>query len=895
MSPSTWSIKRVVNELSDSKQATDLLRERIETDGLTKQRVIHGITEQWGGRFRKVFVERMGADWQSERALLALNSTDAHSSIQEAFQSAYQSHVESSSTEIITKFLDSLNIAHTNGSIDNPDDYDLATEEVLALVTSMRQQYADEDLSLYLAVAGLDMPGWSSALWTTLDAIREDTNIRAVEELHIEDEIVPEAVIPELSTILDDIVTRAIVASVAGEEGTPPPSFLEDGIDELITLNTSRSRSYFHRGYFHALVGTDDRTPSSEQNEQRRQWELTGKLFGLARRADGNSVLDCWTENSGEIERLMGTRHGAGPRVLPLVWRALWESQNHSDALRLLRPEVLANTTLPFKTELLENAKSHRRSGLVDEARVILDALESALEIEDVETEGYVVELLRERAVCIRTQGLFEEAATLISELIDSSAEELSGDLHALLGLCKAQFRTVSEVTCLVEADQVPAEARRLREQIEHFELALKSEQSVAVAIGAHCLGVLAFLEKNPNDATDLLSKSQSAALRGRQSSSNRPFIDQIQIALALSTVLALEQSRFSQAVETLGDVKREDHVIPEWAASGLIDVALYVSDQKLRLDLLTALVNFAPNSRDYLMGQAATDPEYVPESIADEIRTEFVADITSPEDKWKYGVFLSKWYVAMSDLDSARECLDYLERLALDHDRFKTSFTDLFKVEGQFGSSWSQEDISWSLVGIYERVNEYENAIEILRQQFHFYAAEGMWAEAYGVFERTKSYGLDPKLHADMERRILGEFETTELPLEDNQDLGPEERINVLFVGGHEPHAKYDERIKSVLAEKTPWINVDFAHPGWSTNWSETAETLISRFPNYDALVIMTLIRTNLGRKLRKVTKENGLVWISCTGGGRKSVEQAVRRGAELALRKKERDSQTV
>ena len=66
MSPSTWSIKRVVNELSDNKQAIALLRERIEMDDLTKQRIIHGISAQWDGRFREVFVERMGVNWQSE-------------------------------------------------------------------------------------------------------------------------------------------------------------------------------------------------------------------------------------------------------------------------------------------------------------------------------------------------------------------------------------------------------------------------------------------------------------------------------------------------------------------------------------------------------------------------------------------------------------------------------------------------------------------------------------------------------------------------------------------------------------------------------------------------------------------------------------------------------------
>ena len=71
MSPSIWSIKRVVNELSDRKQAATLLRERIESDDQTEQRIIHGITAQWDGRFLVqwpasghggIFVAALGAE-----------------------------------------------------------------------------------------------------------------------------------------------------------------------------------------------------------------------------------------------------------------------------------------------------------------------------------------------------------------------------------------------------------------------------------------------------------------------------------------------------------------------------------------------------------------------------------------------------------------------------------------------------------------------------------------------------------------------------------------------------------------------------------------------------------------------------------------------------------------
>ena len=564
--------------------------------------------------------------------------------------------------------------------------------------------------------------------------------------------------------------------------------------------------------------------------------------------------------------------------------------------MRLLRPEVLINTTVTFKKELLDRAKSHRRIGLVDEARVILDALDQA-RIVDEDAEDYTFELLRERAVCIRTQGLFEEAANLVGELIDRSSDEQSGDLHALLGLCRGKFRSVSEVTCLVEEDQLPLAIDRLREQTEHFQLAFNSEQRLGVAIGGHCLGVLAFLEAisphhtiSGGGATGYLSKSQSAALLGRQSSSNRPFVDQIQIALALSIIEENEQSRFNQAVEILGDLQLKGQVIPDWIASDVLDlVSLIAADDNLLNELLTLLIKFAPGSRDYLIdGMYDT----LPETIMREIRAELDTATTSPEDKWKYGVFLSDKYIAMSDLDSTRECLDHLERIAVEHPRFRTSYAELFEVEGRFGDAWIPEDIAWSMAGIYEKEGRYEDALQVLRQPFHSYASDDSLLEAFGVLDRVKHYGLDSEIYTDMESRLVSLMGSTEFPQEVDPNLGSEQSVKVLFVGGNEPHKKYDGDIKAKLLNDAPWISVDFEHPGWSTNWTETAETLISRFPNYDALVIMTLIRTNLGKTLRKNTDDAGLVWVSCTGGGRSSIAQAIRHGAQLAVRNKIKDT---
>jgi len=45
---------------------------------------------------------------------------------------------------------------------------------------------------------------------------------------------------------------------------------------------------------------------------------------------------------------------------------------------------------------------------------------------------------------------------------------------------------------------------------------------------------------------------------------------------------------------------------------------------------------------------------------------------------------------------------------------------------------------------------------------------------------------------------------------------------------------------------------------------------------PQYNALIIMRFIRTELGRRLRKLCGENGLMWFPCTGRGRHFIENS-------------------
>ena len=889
---SEWNIKRVIDQITGRDFAKSVLEKDLESNEETARLLVRGISDQWEGRFRDKFIIRQGRTWQAERAIVAIYLTDTDEDIESAFESAFTGHLLSQQVALISDFLDELGVPHVGGGFNGDDLPDLDDDDFERAVEKVVDSYPRTDVGLYLAIADMRGQFRSKQLGASLDQLFDrEISTRQTDQSEQAD-LIPDAVVPQHSTILDDLMTKSIVESIGGAGGALPVNFIEDAIDELITMDTSRHQSYFHRGFFHALAGTEDTTPSLEENESRRRWELVGEVFGLARLAEPEKLIACWSNNSTELERLMIERHPTGPRILPILFNALWNANLHSAALGLLRPEVLATCTHDFKHELLGAARSHRLKGLVDDARVIVDALWSAVTVGEGAEREFAAELLRERAVCLRTQGHFQDAVEVLESMLEDSFPELEGDLAGLLGLCKANFRRVSEVTCLVNADQVNMFAERLRDQKIHFDKAAGSDHALAIAIGSHCLGVLAFLENDAKSAVDYLSSAYSAAVRSPQTNVNGVFISQIQTSLALSIVAAADETRFHQASDLLSSVGVKKLVIPEWIATRMIDNVVLISDESIRNEILIALVDYSPDAVGHLLSQTQEDTQLVPAKIVSDLADATESGSTDMITRWSYATWLATRTMAVGDLDDASGYLDLLESMAFERPRFRECFIELLSTEGKFDDAWSSEDITWSLVGIYEREGDYEGAVRVLRSQFHTYAAEENWAQAFGVYERASKYALPSELLDDMAGRLRGEFQSTELPSTENFDENIDDPVKILFVGGSEIHQKYDEGIRKSLASSAPWITVDFEHPGWGGNWGDTADRLRNRFTNYDALVVMTLIRTNLGRALRKHTNTTGIVWVSCTGAGRQFIERSIVDCGVLALKKRSRES---
>lgn len=108
-------------------------------------------------------------------------------------------------------------------------------------------------------------------------------------------------------------------------------------------------------------------------------------------------------------------------------------------------------------------------------------------------------------------------------------------------------------------------------------------------------------------------------------------------------------------------------------------------------------------------------------------------------------------------------------------------------------------------------------------------------------------------------------------------------EKVRVLFVGGSEREEHAARGARDILANRglSEWVSVSWRHPGWGSNWAGKAQEAESRFHDNDVLVLMPLVRTNFGRRIRRSAGEHGLRWFACTGHGPHSMANAIEAAA--------------
>jgi len=79
---------------------------------------------------------------------------------------------------------------------------------------------------------------------------------------------------------------------------------------------------------------------------------------------------------------------------------------------------------------------------------------------------------------------------------------------------------------------------------------------------------------------------------------------------------------------------------------------------------------------------------------------------------------------------------------------------------------------------------------------------------------------------------------------------------------------------------EEHPGLRVDFVHTNMSSNWGRQFEDMQTKLGAADAVVVMRMIRTQLGRSIRQSCR----IWVPCVGHGKESIKRAIVRAAMVA-----------
>lgn len=802
-------------------------------------------------------------------------------------------------------FMHGLGIPHDGGAAMSAD-YELPdVEKLTATITSVRQRYRDWQLELFLAVIVSVEPRWRplllKALGTelldvvadsvaTVPATTADTPVQelAGQAVAEEPDVAEDA---EAFTTLDNLLIKTVVAGLNSIEGALTLDALEDLVDEVLELNADRHRSFFHRGFLDILRGRELRVSFPGENESRRRWYLAGVLMGLTRLNRLADVVALY-ERQGEAVRGLLARPGeGGAMVAPHVFRALREAGRWGEAL-LAIGDSLPALGPRFVSDLLSDASDMLQRGRIAEARQVLDFLHrrqgevgKILRAVGGDLARHFQERLdRKMAQCLQFEGEFTRARDILDSMLDGPRPRELASILADRGLVEGGFRALSDVR-LPAAEEEEEQVRGALGQGQGFFQRAIDEDPECATNAAYCLGVLALLRGAEGEAIARLITALTGMSRRTEDYRVANVLSRTEFLFGLALLESADPAQVRYAEELVLRALRAETDVPlRWWARVVVAASMYGDALASRIgEELCAVFG------DAVIDSIGDIPQALHATTVRAALRRRAADEAEPiARRWShYGRILGH-ALTTGDREGAVEALDALEGLAQQSPE-RELFLELLADPQRYEPAWTREDALWARVRALEALGRYEEAAGLLAGVFHARLVDAEpedIEEATDIVERIRAYGLRGYDLSPLEGRLQGvlQGEDGERQAErDAETLGTGPPIRVVVVGGNETQARYDEALQREIQAEHPRVHVEFIRTNWSSNWGRQLDDMRGRLATADAVVVMRMIRTELGRRIRAMSP----VWVPCVGHGKKSIRQAIVRAAAVAAKR--------
>lgn len=680
---------------------------------------------------------------------------------------------------------------------------------------------------------------------------------------------------------LDALLIRTTVATLTGEEGAPPPGALRSIIDTVLHLNTARARSYFHAGYLGALR-PDLALDLAEEglNDERRTWLVFGRLSGLVRTGDLDGLRAVAQEHPGTVGRIVCDPRMGWTVTGPVVRSLLGTADDRAATLLALRVHAVPDgPPVPDWPALVLAVHERARSLLAEDrpeaARELWQALadDPAQRWRNVSAVGPWAQPLdvdRRLVSCLRREGRFTDAADLLERIPVPAAGPARAALLTERALVAMRVPHISALR--PGAASAEAEVARIGTVRDQLEEAVRLDPDEWRA--RWCLGILALAEGDHEAAATHLAVV-----------AERTEHDEVSRRTGLHLEARFQWARARLATLSPGDDQPAGRAVLEVVEAGyrprpghardVVD-ALAAHGSRLTDGVLAALVAALPDPHALVDVVAENAGTGTAEAL-DAARTLAGDRRLEPDIRAR---LLAEVACRSLDDDIVADALEALD--------------------GIVGDSMDPDlDRLWIDVLAHHRVREVIGVPAVDLDLVEALARAGRTAEAWErlqiLFHRAASgeWDLDPvDLLGHLED--LGASAEQLRSLRDRLPAGepgavtgiPDRGVTVVFVGGNETQAAYRPAVDAHVADRYGGrVRVRWHLTGWTANWGEQAARIEADLVSADVLVVMTFVRTMLGRRLRRSAGERGVPWRACTGHGRDSIMRAIDRAVAAVV----------
>ncbi|RME60288.1 hypothetical protein D6779_02485 [Candidatus Parcubacteria bacterium] len=793
-------------------------------------------------------------------------------------------------TDLMCRFLDALDIPHdARGGVDSSYEGQPDRDAFIHALQVIFDSFPKRQVAHYVRTLLLMDDGDKKSVWFHLsgawDQVRNelthtDSSIMEMDETdHAEDQALPVSDLDEFTT-LDEIIIHQIVASASGEMGALSHAKLDDMIQELLELNHHRTRNYFHLGFAETLVFDRDlNLKRPELNDERRGWYICGALAGCIRRGDHSRFRQLFNSSKEIISNALGLKNSYLPVAMSNhLMSFLAKEGEHYYSKKMLKKRLAFQRELKDFVEGLKIAENLLHQDAAEQASEYLTMLDKYSAGYDGVQSYYKVRLKRRLAQAKQQLGQFKEAQASLEAALQAS-DISSPEMLADLALVKAGIRSIREVLLPHKDERRHTLFKALEKGISDLNRAI--EISDPFPTNAHyLLAVLNYLNffRGDDTARKLAEEHARAAISGMTSSPAKSIYQKsglygtAQFIEVCTLAYSLDEDAVPKILNKWRCISENAGAFPSMDLAFLLD-GLALLDGHAAAEVAESIWNYHGSDSWKVFGKVDDFSSILGQ--ADQKFLEMLGSLVCDEGlptevRFDIGLELIKGLRSSASSGALRELaenvLDQLEVIAYANEAIGLRLLEMLKQFEFYDPYWTEEDSLWAQVKISRRYGRDDNCEALLPKLFFFYRDEKPFM-AKQVIEQFRAWGIANDTCQKL-RQSLPQEEGTE------EQAAFHAPIRLVFVGGNEIQEKYDEPVRKWLSKAYPEVEICFEHTGWSSNWGREVKRLVNLINKSDAVIIMQMIRTQLGRTLRRESK---CPWIPCTGTGIGSIKGSI------------------